>query len=117
MTDDRDTALTRLFAEADEPADGDAFTHRVVTHAVRSRRLALAGWIAGVLLILAALWWLALPLEVARLLAGLLSAPLLDLGDGWVGLFASPINSIAAVLAVALRLGFLLRRRFSGVVR
>ena len=92
MTDERDPLLQSLFVDAQRELSPEAFTAEVMarTRFVRYRIfLPLAG--AGLVLALCA-WYLAIPLELAQLVAQVLTATLIDLGDTWLAWLLSPVR-------------------------
>jgi hypothetical protein len=114
MTDDRDPRLQALFAEAQHELDGETFTARVMTKSRFLRYRVLALWIGMAFVLAAGAWYLAIPLEVAQLMAQVLTTTLIDLGDGWLAWVFSPVNNIAALLVLfvkAIRVG---RKRIIG---
>ena len=114
MTDDRDPRLQALFAEAQHALDGETFTARVMARSRFLRYRALSLWGGMAFVLAAGAWYLAIPLEVAQLLAQALTTTLIDLGDGWLAWVFSPVNNIAALLVLfvkAIRVG---RKRIIG---
>ncbi|MCZ6889646.1 MAG: hypothetical protein O7H39_14230 [Gammaproteobacteria bacterium] len=103
MTDDRDPVLKSLFAESQHDLDGEAFTARVMdrTRYLRYRTLAVWGSVGLALAVGASLF--AVPLQTAQLIAEVLTTALIDLGDGWLAWVLSPVNSVAALLAVSVK--------------
>jgi hypothetical protein len=115
MTDDIDPRLQALFAEGQPDLDGEAFTARVMAKSRFLRYRVLALWIGMAMVLAAGAWYLAIPLEVAQLIAQALTTTLIDLGDGWLAWVFSPVNNIAALLVLfvkAIRVG---RKRIIGV--
>lgn len=121
-TDDRDPLLQTLFikseqvAESEQELDAEAFTARVMAGTRYVRYRTLAPWGAVALAVAAGAWYLGVPLEIAQLVAQALTTTLLDLGEGWLAWVFSPINNVAALLALfvkALRTGRKKIRRLS----
>ena len=121
-TEDRDPLLQTLFAESEQVAesaqelDAEAFTARVMAGTRFMRYRALAPWGGAALAIAAGAWYLGVPLEIAQLVAQVLTTTLMDLGEGWLAWVFSPINNVAALLALfakALRIGRKKIRRLS----
>jgi hypothetical protein len=97
--------LETLFADATHELDGEAFTGDVMA---KTRRLVyrVAAVIAGlVLALLFCAWWFAVPVrELSLLITQFLGTPLIDLGEGWLGWLATPVNNIAALSALSIKL-------------
>jgi hypothetical protein len=120
-TDEQDPLLQKLFDEAnydfDEAAygfDEAAFTARVMARTRFSRYRVLVPWAGVALLLAAGAWYLAIPLELAQLVAQVLTTTLIDLGDSWLAWVFSPVNNIAALFVLgvkAIRVG---HRRITG---
>jgi len=105
MTMDRDPLLQQLFDLANGDLAGDAFIAGVMAEIDALRRRAIVAWIAAGL-VLAVAAWLLTPTMVAAV--GLLSQALpqslveTEQPSALVGQVFSPLNSIAAVIAVAI---------------
>ena len=116
MTENHDHLLQQAFQGAQTPLDDPAFTGRVVARA--RRRLVVWAVAAGLaaLSVLVVIWQLlALPLlELAMLASQVLTSPLIELGEGWLGLIFLPANTLAALFVVILRLVLMLRRKVVG---
>lgn len=103
MTIDRDPALQTLFANAKKDLPGEAFTDEVITRVDKLRRRSVIGWICVGLVLVACAWLLSAPLQDAvHLLTQILPVSLIDLGESWLARTLSPVNSIAALLALGL---------------
>lgn len=115
MTESRDGRLLALFAEAREELDGRELTERVVLRTTRRRLLWLGSGTAFALAALLAAWaWLAIPLlEFALLISQVLTASLVDLGEGWLALLLLPVNSLAGLVALSGKGILMLRRRLA----
>ena len=101
MNDDYDPRLQALFTQAREAFDGDAFTHGVLQRIDRERRRVLLAWSAIGIAGIAVLALLANPLFTALAMATqLLPVSLIDIETEWLRQLASPINSVAAVIAI-----------------
>jgi hypothetical protein len=116
MTMDRDPLLQRLFDLANHDLHGEAFIAGVMSQIDALRRRAIVAWIAAGL-VLAVAAWLLTPTMVAAV--GLLSQTLpqslveIDKPPALVGHLLSPLNSVAAVVAVtALVVVFAYRKLF-----
>ncbi len=113
MTTDHDPVIAAWFAESAHRLQTDPFTERVMQR-IRFARywqwlpLAVAG-----LAVIAAAWWLAVPIEFASLVARVLTTSLVDVGEGGVAWLLAPINSVAALLALAIKLA----RSYHGRIR
>jgi len=103
MTDDRDPLLEALFAEAQHDLDGEPFTARVMAQTRFVRYRVFAPWIGVALILAGGAWFLAIPLEVAQLIAQALATTLIDLGGGWLAWLLSPVNNIAALLVLGVK--------------
>lgn len=109
MNNDYDPRLQALFTEAQEALDRDGFTRSVLERVDRERRRALLAWSAFGLVGISLLALLAKPVFAAFAMATqLLPVSLVDIETEWLRMLLSPINSIAAVIA----LGALGIRRF-----
>jgi hypothetical protein len=103
MTMDRDPLLQQLFDLAKHDLGGEAFVAGVMAQIDASRRRAIVAWVvAGLVLLVAA--WLLTPTMVAAvtLLSQALPQSLVEVDEpsALVGLVFSPLNSIAAIVAV-----------------
>ena len=64
---------------------------------------------------LAPLIFLAVPLlEFAILVSNVLTQPLIDLGQGWLGLAFLPVNNPASVLVLSARVALTAWKKFTG---
>ena len=104
MTADRDPLLQKLFDAASHGLADDEFVARVMSKIDGLRRRALIAWAAtGLLLAIAA--WLLTPMMVGAV--GLLSRALpqslveFDEPVALIGQVLSPLNSVAAIIAVS----------------
>jgi hypothetical protein len=105
MTEHRDPALAALFEQANRELEGEALTAQVMSR-TRNRLAVMAGGAA--LLTVAALlvaWQVfAMPmLEFAVMVSQFLTNPLIDLGEGWLGLVFLPINNLASLFVLTAR--------------
>ena len=101
MNNDYDPQLQALFTQARQAFDGDAFTRGVVERIDRERRRTLLAWSAFGVAGLVVVALLANPLFMALSMATqLLPMSLVDIETEWLRQLASPINSIAAVIAI-----------------
>lgn len=103
MTVDRDPNLQDLFDAARQDVPERPFVADVMSQVDIARRKAVIVWIGIGLALIALLWLLAAPAQVAvQLLAQALSIPLVDLGDRWLARVFSPANSVAGLVALGL---------------
>ena len=114
MSTSRDPNLEKLFARAEQDFQHDSFAAHVLRQIDRERRRMLLVWFALIVLALACLAFLASPVLTAFSMASkVLPVPLLEIETEWLRLLLSPINSVAAAIAVAaLGLGKFFRRIF-----
>ena len=116
MAELHDAKLESLFAEAKRDFEGEAITAQVMSR-TRNRLFTMLG--SGVLLGLVALligWYLfAGPLlEFAVLVSDFLTNPLIDLGEGWLGLVLLPINNIASVVVLTTKVSLIAWKKLTG---
>ena len=101
MIDERDRELNMLFAEADQPLEGEVFISETMMAAKRSPYYRIAKVLPAVLALLAVLV-LAAPLQQLVVLAtGALAIPLLPIGDPFFAAALLPVNNVAALCAIA----------------
>ncbi len=114
MNNDYDPGLQALFTQARQEYDRDAFTSGVLKRMDQERRRALFAWSAFGLAGVAIVALLASPLLTALSMASqLLPMSLIDIETEWLRQLASPINSIAAAIAIgALGIHRFVRRFF-----
>lgn len=108
MTDHRDPVLKTLFATNQvelSDQDGKLFTARVMA---KTRKLVygiVAALVALVLLVLASALLLGIPIqEVAQNITQTLAFRLFDFGNGWVSWVLMPVNNIASLLVLSLKI-------------
>ena len=113
MADDRDPLLQTLFTEGQHDLDGEAFTTRVMARTRgRTYRVAVA-WFSVALVLAAGAWLLALPLqEFAQLITQGLTISLFDLGDGWIAWVFTPVNNVASLLILSVKVIRMVRKKF-----
>ena len=103
MTTDRDPTLQKLFDIANRDIPDDAFIAEIMSRIDGLRRRALIAW-AATALVLALVAWLLTPVMVGAV--GLLSQALpqslveFDEPVALIGQALTPLNSVAAVIAV-----------------
>ena len=107
MTEHRDPVLQTLFAvdQVDQyDQDAQVFTARVMA---KTRKLIyqLAGALAAVaLLLLICVWVFAIPLQdIVQMVTQTVSVTLFNLGDGWVSWVFAPVNNIASLVVISLK--------------
>lgn len=100
---DRDQDLITLFAQAEQEFDNDAFVANVMSQIDRERRKTLIIWTALSLFIIACIAAFATPVIAAvNMATQLLPVSLVDVQADWVRQLISPVNSVAAALALVL---------------
>ena len=114
----RDPVLESLFASSPvelDDRDGQVFTARVMS---KTRRvvyglvIAVAG-LAALLLITALL--LGMPImDLTQGITGVLATSLFDLGDGWTAWIFTPVNNIASLLVLSLKLFRVMWKKTNG---
>lgn len=103
MTNDNDPKLEALFAQAQQAFDRDAFTQSVIERIDRERRRTMMVWSVFGILAVAVLALLAKPVFAAFALATqLLPVSLVDIETEWLRQLVSPINSVAAIIALCI---------------
>ena len=114
MTSARDDRLQALFSAAEQELDASTFRSDVMTRIDAQRRRTLLAWSLLSLLAIIVLVAAASPvIEALRLANQLLPASLVDIETDWLRQVASPVNSIAAAIALgALALQKFYRRIF-----
>jgi uncharacterized membrane protein YhaH (DUF805 family) len=101
MNNDYNPQLQALFEQARETVDCDAFTRRVLESVDRERRRAMLGWSVFGIALLLVLAMLAKPVFGALAMATqLLPVSLIDIESEWLRQLVSPINSVAALIAL-----------------
>ena len=102
MSTARDPNLQKLFAQAEQDFHDDSFAADVLRQIDRERRRMLLVWFALIVLALTCFAFLASPVFAAFGMATqALPIPLLEIETEWLRLLLSPINSVAAAIAVA----------------
>jgi hypothetical protein len=102
MTEELDPRLQSLFVQARQDLDGEAFTALVMAR-TRYARYRLPAVYTVIVLALVACALLLTPSlqEFSLLVARALTASLIDLGDGWLAVVLSPVNTIGSLLIIA----------------
>lgn len=116
MSEYRDPALETLFSEANQELEGETITAQVMSR-TRNRLVTLAA--GGALLTLAVLligWYVfsVSLLEFAVLISQFLTNPLINLGEGWMGLVFLPINNLASLSVLLTKISLTAWKRLTG---
>jgi len=101
MTTSRDPNLQNLFAQAEQDFRSDSFADDVLQQINRERHKTLLVWSALSVLALTCLALLASPVFTAIGMATqLLPVSLVEIEAEWLRLLLSPVNSVAAAIAL-----------------
>lgn len=112
---DQDQNLVTLFAQAKQQFDNDAFVDGVMSQIDRERRRTLLVWVVLSLFIVTCIAAFATPVIAAvNMATQLLPVSLIEIQTDWVRQLVSPINSVAAALALIL---FVIMKFFRRVFR
>jgi hypothetical protein len=98
-----DSQFAALFAEPQEELEPLDFTENVMRNIQQDSRRRFSLRIAAGLGMLVFASLFALPLELASFISTSLTAPVIDLGVGWVGWLLMPINNTGALLLLLLK--------------
>lgn len=109
-----DPEMLALFVRAEQAFDGNDFARKLMARIDRDRRRIAILWSAVGVAAIAVLVLLAGPLTAAvGLASNLLPVELVDIEARWLQLLLSPVNSVAAAIAIgALALRYFYRRIF-----
>lgn len=100
---DQDQNLIAMFGQAEQQFDNDAFVAGVMSQIDSERRKTLLVWIVLCLFIAACTAAFAAPVITAvNMATQLLPVSLVDVRTDWLRQLISPINSLAAVVALIL---------------
>jgi len=100
---DRDPNLIALFAQAEQQFDNDDFVAGLLGQIDRERRRVLLIWIVLGLFVIACVAVFAVPVITAvGLVTQFLPVSLLEIQTDWVRQLVSPVNSVAAAVALTL---------------
>jgi len=101
MSDERDPLLLELFADSQSVTPDDEFTKQVMnkTFALRKKLIVIATFVSVLLVLYTAVFGAPLQ-DFALLMAQFLSTNLIDIGENWLALIVSPLNSVAGLLAL-----------------
>jgi len=109
MSNGRDPNLQALFSQAEQEFDSEAFGRDIMARIDRERGRARLLWSGIGVIIFACLAFAAAPLiDAVELATRLLPTSLVEVRTEWLQQLVSPINSVAAAIA----LGFLGLRKF-----
>ena len=115
MTTEFDPRLQALFDQADRQFDGERFLTGVMHRVDRRRRRTVLGWSLVGLLALVGLAFVASPVFAAvSFVSQFLPVSLIEVETEWLQMLLSPINSVAAAVAVG---GLLIAKFFRWVFR
>ena len=115
MTTEFDPRLQTLFDQAEQPLEGERFLGDIMRQVDRQRQRAMLGWSFVALIILLAFAFVASPVFAAvNFISQLLPTSLVEFEDEWLQMLLSPVNSIAAAIAVG---GLLVAKFFRWVFR
>ena len=102
MTSARDDRLQALFAAAEQEFDAGTFRSDVMTRINAQRRRTVFAWSLLSVVAVVVLVAMATPvIEALRLTNQFLPASLVDIETDWLRQVVSPVNSVAAAIAVA----------------
>ena len=102
MSTDRDPNLMALFAQAEQDID-DSFEQDLMRQIDQERRRILIIWSGFGLLVFVCLAFLARPVfSAVNMASQLLPVSVVEVETDWVRQLVSPINSVAAIVAVLL---------------
>ncbi len=101
MTTEFDPRLQTLFDQAAQPFDGERFLGDIMRQVDRQRQRAMLGWSLVALTILAGFAFVASPVFAAvDLVSQFLPTALVEIDKEWLQMLLSPVNSVAAAIAV-----------------
>lgn len=116
MTDNRDPFLESLFDEAESEFEGELFTAQAMAQSQKFKYRLLAAGAGVVLLFALSAWLLAIPVqEFALIFTEFFGTALFDLGDSSAAWILSPVNNIASLLVLLLKLMRMGWKRITGV--
>ncbi len=115
MTTEFDPRLQALFDEAEQPFDGERFLGDVMRNVDRQRRRTMVFWFLAGLVVLVGFALVASPVIAAvDFVSQFLPVSLVEIESEGMRMLLSPVNSIAAAIAVG---GLLIFRFFRWVLR
>ena len=114
MTTEFDPRLQALFDEAAQPFDGERFLDDIMRQVDRQRQRAMLGWSLVGIVALIGFAFVASPVFAAvDFVSQFLPVSLVDVETEWLQMLLSPINSVAAAIALGgLLIAKFLRRIF-----
>ena len=116
MSEFRDPTLETLFSEANQELEGETITAQVMNR-TRNRLVTLAAGGTLVTLVALLLGWYVFSvslLEFAVLVSQFLTNPLINLGEGWMGLVFLPINNLASLSVLLTKISLTAWKRLTG---
>ena len=115
MSTELDPRLQALFDEAEQPFDGERFLAEIMGRVDRQRRRTMLGWSIVGLVVLIAFSVVASPvLAAVNFVSQFLPMSLVEIETEWLQMLLSPVNSIAAAIAVG---GLLIVKFFRWILR
>ena len=115
MTTEFDPRLQALFDQAEQPFDGERFLGDIMRKVDRQRHRTMVAWSLIGLVALIGFAFVASPLFTAvDLVSQFLPTSLVEIETEWMQMLLSPINSIAAAIAVG---GLLIAKFFRWIFR
>lgn len=115
MTTEFDPRLQALFDQAEQPFDGERFIAGIMQRVDRQRYRTMLGWSLVGLLVLIGFTFVASPIfATVDLISQFLPRSLVEVETEWLQMLLSPLNSVAAAIAVG---GLLVVKFFRWVLR
>ncbi len=115
MTTEFDPRLQALFDEAEQTFDGERFLGNIMKSVDRQRYRAMLLWSAFGLVVLIGFALVASPVFAAvNFVSQFLPMSVVDIETEWLQMLVSPVNSIAAAIAIG---GLLIVKFFRWVLR
>lgn len=115
MTTEFDPRLQALFDRAQEPLDGELFVGNIMRQVDRQRQRAMLVWSLVAVTIVIGFAFVASPVFAAvNLVSQFLPTSLVEVETQWLQMLLSPINSVAAAIAIG---GLLVAKFFRWVFR
>ena len=115
MTTEFDPRLQALFDRAEEPFDGERFLGDIMRQVDRQRQRAMLGWSLLAFAIVIGLALVASPVfEAVNLVSRFLPTSLVEIETEWLQMLLSPVNSVAAAIAIG---GLLVAKFFRWIFR
>ena len=115
MTTEFDPRLQALFDEAEQPFNDQQFLSDIMRKVDRQRYRAILAWSFAGLIVLIGFVFVASPVFAAvELISQFLPRSLVEIETEWLQMLLSPVNSIAAAIAIG---GLLIVKFFRWVLR